>query len=139
MMLGATHLSAWITVPAGGLLIGMLFLHWWRLSRPGIPPSRRRIRRVTAGMMLLTVPMLVTGLSVHDPTLNSRGYLLTWSAIIVMLLLIVIGAILDVVNNLRMHQRMLAREILESLHELSEGPGSDAAGASEPAAENGVS
>jgi undecaprenyl pyrophosphate phosphatase UppP len=138
-MLATVHVNPAMAAPLGAAAVGALLWYWARLGRPVVPASRRSIRRFVTAMMILTVPLLVLGASVHDPEVNHRSYILTWMGVLVMIAVIVLGALIDVVNNLRLYQQMVHDEITESLRRIAEAerrqhtPGPEA-----PATENGL-
>lgn len=139
MTLAAVHLAPVLTVPPALLAVAALVWYWRRLGHPAVPSSRRSIRRMVTTLMVLTLPLLVLGLSVHDPEVNDRGYILTWTAIMGMVLLIMLGAMLDVINNLRLYQQQLKDEIAVNLRRITEAEQRQRRAGGEPATENGLS
>ena len=136
-MLAAVHLSLLLTAPIGTAAVAFLVWCWVRQGRNQSPRSRVQIRRIATVLMIMTVPLLVLGVSVHDPAVNQRGYILTWTATMGMILLIVFFAIADVINNMRLHHHRLSRQIADSLQDLSGRNGSDP-GDEAPTTENGI-
>lgn len=120
-MLAAVHLSPWFTVLIGTLSLGSLGWYWWRLGDSGLPPSRRRVRRLATALMIMTLPLLVAGLSVHDPSVNQHGYLLAWTSVMGLVFLIVLLAVADIVNNARLYREHLTNRIVDSLDTNSRG------------------
>ncbi len=137
-MLAAVHLSLLLTAPLGTAGMGILVWCWVNQGRSQAPRSRVRIRRIAAVLMIMTVPLLVLGASVHDPVANQQGYILTWTATMGMILLIVFFAIADVINNLRLHQKRLSSEIALSLQDLARREADESADDA-PTTENGIS
>jgi hypothetical protein len=94
-----------------------------------VPASRRKIRRLSLVIMLLAMPMLVRGLSFVDPDVDKRPYLLVWMTAFVMVLIVIVTALLDAVNTLRLHQshrhevlREAAAQLAKSLRDRKQQP-----------------
>jgi len=137
-MLANVHLNPALGAPLGAAAVALLLWYWVRLGRPGVPASRRSIRRFVTAMMILTVPLLVLGMSVHDPEVNHRGYILTWTAVLAMIAVIVLGALIDVINNLRLYQRMVHDEITDSLRRIADAERRQRAGGSRSSGVPGI-
>ena len=119
MILASVHLAPVVTVPLAIALGAWLIWHWWALGRQSVPPSRRMIRRIAAGLMLITLPMLVRATSFVDPDVEKRAYLLAWSAVMVMIVLVSITALIDAVNNLLLHQRLRQEHLEQAARSLA--------------------
>lgn len=108
----AVHAPLALTMPvaiAGGLVI---VWYWLCLGRTGVPVSRRWIRRISIVFLLVSLPMLVRGMSVLDSRTNPGEYVATWMVAIVMVVLVMVTAVIDAANNLRIHRRM-RQEVVE--------------------------
>jgi hypothetical protein len=95
-----------------------LWWHWWAMGRPGVAPSRRRTRRPTTMLLLVALPLIVAGLSFIDLATQPRAFILTWTLVMVFMLLAMLGAAIDAVNSLRIHQAELDREVAKAAKEL---------------------
>jgi hypothetical protein len=104
MTFSSVHLSPAWSLPLAIGLSGVLVWYWLRLGCGEVPPSRRKIRRFSIAIMLLSLPMFVRALSYLDPEVDKRPYVVTWTLAIFMLLLVIATALMDAVNNLRLHQ-----------------------------------
>jgi hypothetical protein len=113
MTLAAVHLAPTLTIPLAIALSGLLAWYWFRLGRAEVPTSRRRIRRASLAIMLLSLPMFVRALSFLDPEVDQRPYVLTWTIATLMVLVVIVAAVIDAVNNLRLHHA----QRLDALHE----------------------
>jgi peptidoglycan/LPS O-acetylase OafA/YrhL len=110
-------LPPWIALPAAGFAMLFIAGHVLVMYRADIPPSRRRIR-VAAGLLMMVVAgLLGYGFGVVTPA-QSAMFVLTWLAIVGMLVIVVTVAMIDVINNLRLHaedrralRRAMARPI----------------------------
>lgn len=106
-------LPLWFTVPLAAASV-LLIAHQDRaIRRADMPESRRRIRRA-GGLLLILLPVLIAyALSVATPR-EPLGFVLSWSAVVGLLLLLVTVALADVVNTLRLlraERRELRREL----------------------------
>lgn len=102
-LLAAVHAAPAITVPVAivaGITLGWL---WWWHGREGVPRSRRVLRRISIVGLLLLVPMLVAGTSFIDPDLAPRRYAEVWTMLIGILFVVVVLAVIDALNTLRLH------------------------------------
>jgi len=120
LLLAATHLSPWICVPFGaaaGLGLGVL---WWKFGGPQVPASRRRIRRVSTVVALILVPILVAGLCFIDPNTTPRHYAEVWTLAIALVFVLVLLAVVDVLNSVRLHANDHFRETDAAGRELDE-------------------
>ena len=117
-MLALVHLSPTLTIPIAIFIMVILVWYWRRLGSETTSPRRRNIRRFATVLMLIAVPVLVLGLSIYDPAVNQSGYIMSWSAALGLILLLILCAGIDVINNVRQYDRQLRGEIVNSLHHL---------------------
>ena len=117
-MLAIVHLSPALTIPIAIFIMVILAWYWRRLGSETTSPRRRNIRRLATLLMLIAVPVLVLGLSIYDPAVNQSGYIMSWSAALGLILLLILCAGIDVINNVRQYDRQLRGEIVNSLHQL---------------------
>lgn len=118
MTLADVHLAPLFTVPPSLLAALVLLWLWMRVSRAEVPAGRRRVRRVSIALMLLALPPLVRGTSFIDPALRPREYLVTWSIVIVLVLLVLVTAAMDVAVSLRLHRELVEREMRRAADDL---------------------
>ncbi len=131
-MLALVHVSPAVTIPLAIFLMVILAWYWRRLGRDTTAPRRRNIRRLATVLMLITVPVLVLGLSIFDPALNQSGYITAWSAALGLILLLILCAGIDAMNNLRQYDRQLRGEMVSSLHQHHQVPDEAANPVDEP-------
>jgi hypothetical protein len=105
-MLAVTHLHPALSLLPAAIIAGWIVWYWWRLSRPEVPPSRRKIRRISIFLMAMSLPMFVRALSFIDPAVEPRPYVMTWLMALLMVALVIGTALLDAVNNMRLHRRL---------------------------------
>jgi C4-dicarboxylate-specific signal transduction histidine kinase len=119
-MIAAVLVPALWTVP--GALVCAVALVWYfvRLGGDDVPSSRRRVRRLSIASVLVTLPLFVWVLSFIDPTRQPAAFIVLWSVIFVMALIIIALALLDVVNNLRLHHEMVKADLNDAAAELAE-------------------
>lgn len=134
-MLAAVHVAPVYTVPAAVLLAAAVVWYWLRLGQTSVPASRRRIRRASLSLIFVTIPVIVSALSVVDPKQRASAYVVLWSAAVLCLLLIVVTAIFDALNNIRLHRDAALDESLTATAQLIRllGRGSDGTSASDEA------
>ena len=101
-------MPATIAVPLGVVLMLMVAGQLVVLSRTQQPASRRRIRRVNGGLMLVTIPVLTTGFSLVDPDRAPAVWSLVWLGAMFLLAFVVLFALLDALNTVRLARRRRA-------------------------------
>ncbi len=92
-----------ITAPIAILLIGVLITYFLILNRT-VPRSKRRLRRANT---IVQAALIITGvyaLSIADPQQNPASFVVSWIGVILLSLLTVGFAILDSLNNIRIHK-----------------------------------
>lgn len=117
-MLALVHFSPAVTIPFALFIMVILAWYWRRLGSEATSPRRRNIRSFATVLMLITVPILVLGLSIYDPAVNQSGYIMSWFAALGLILLLILCAGIDVINNVRQYDRQLRGEFVNSLHQL---------------------
>jgi hypothetical protein len=100
---------AWLVLPMAVVTVLVLAGHMHVMhGTPGVPVSRRRIRSVNAGLMLVTIPVLAYAFGIATPA-RTQAFAVAWSAGALLLGLIVLVALADVVNTWRLHGGERAR------------------------------
>ncbi|GMV24287.1 MAG: hypothetical protein AMXMBFR58_03180 [Phycisphaerae bacterium] len=108
-------IPTWIAATAAVITLLALALHMALLARTPMPASRRRIRTVNGWLMLGAIPVLMYAFGFAVPS-QARSFALAWAASIGLIGIIVLLAILDILNNWRLHRRasaQLRRELAE--------------------------
>ena len=125
MLQNSPLLPPWIALPAAGMAMLFIAGHVLVMYRADIPPSRRRIR-VAAGLLMMVVAgLLGYGFGVVTPAQSSM-FALTWMAILGLLGIVVGVAMIDVINNMRLHaedRRALRRAMARPMGEPAGGAG----------------
>lgn len=103
----------WIVLPMAALLMFAVAGHTIAISHSRQPASRKRIRQANGGLILVTIPLLATGLSLLDPARHAREWALVWMASVALLGFVIILALLDVANTVRLARRA-ARKLSRS-------------------------
>jgi cytochrome bd-type quinol oxidase subunit 2 len=116
-VIAAVHVHPAITSVLALLVAAVLGWYWHRMGDEHVPASRRRIRRISILCMLISLPMFIAALSLLDPAIHNqkRTYALAWTFALGMLLIIIITAVLDMMNNLRLHNTEQRRAALDSI------------------------
>lgn len=83
-----------------------------RSAKDRIPASRYRIRSVNGSMMLAVVPLLACAFSVVSPD-DQKFFTLLWMGCVGLLGIVVLLAVIDGLNNLRIGHREASRLIAE--------------------------
>jgi len=97
-----TDLPPRVALPAAAMLAGLCLWYWRRLGREGVPESRRRIRRFSLLLILITLPGLVWCSSLVDHRVDPRGYVVGWLCCLMLLAMIVLTAVADVLDTMRL-------------------------------------
>ena len=111
-MIAVVHLSPVVTLPivCGLALLGVWY--WRRMGRGSVPPIRRRLRRIglllgAAGLVLMTA-----AISFFDPAVQQTAYLISWLAVLFVVLMAVVVATLDALATIRLHQKSVERQLV---------------------------
>jgi peptidoglycan/LPS O-acetylase OafA/YrhL len=110
-VLAAVHVSPFVTVPVLVVLLIAGAAYWRRLGRGSVPRPRRRLRRLGLAVGGVAAITGTAALSVFDPDLRPRGYLLAWGVVVCLLLPAVLVAAADAIFTIRLHQRSLERRL----------------------------
>ena len=120
MMLALVHISPAVSVPLLAMVGIVLVAYWRRLGRASVPESRCTIRRISLALMMLALPVLTKAVSFLDPELAGESYLRTWTIVFILLSAVVMTAMIDAINSLRLIQREQQRDMLEAAKTLRE-------------------
>ncbi|MFI4881371.1 MAG: hypothetical protein ACIAQU_02175, partial [Phycisphaerales bacterium JB064] len=91
----------WVSAPMAMLTLVAVAAHLIAMRGAPMPESRRRIRTANGWLILITVPVLAIAFSVVSPQ-QPRRFALVWAVAILLLGLVVLMAVLDMGNNLRL-------------------------------------
>jgi uncharacterized paraquat-inducible protein A len=97
-------LPAWVVLPVAAFMLLVVALHLLLLLRSEMPASRRRIRTLNGWLMLFLVPMGAAAFGVVSPS-DPRLFVLIWTIVVLMLVLLIGLAMLDMVNTTRLYRR----------------------------------
>lgn len=95
-------LPAWLVIPLASVAMIAVGAHLLWIQDADVPSSRRRIRTLSGLLMLVVTPMLAHGLLAGAP--SPRTFVLLWTCITVLVTTILVLALLDAVNNVRLHR-----------------------------------
>ncbi|MCE7972718.1 MAG: hypothetical protein DYG92_00100 [Leptolyngbya sp. PLA1] len=128
LALGGALAPLWIVAPLGVVTLLVVSGHVLGLWRAEMPASRRRIRIANGLLMMMSIPLGVYAMSVADPAVQKREFLLSWMMIVGLVTLVLALAAGDILNNWRLYfaeKRRLAREVHESVgRDAADAPGS---------------
>jgi len=129
----AAHPS--LTIPVAVVIALPLVWYWRRLGREDVPSSRRVIRRCSIALMLAALLGLVSGLSLLDPHTHQQGWVIAWTAVAFLMMLIIAAALVDAINNLNVHRQEKRQAMTNAATELivaiRKARNADASGASQ--------
>lgn len=112
-------LLAWsLTVPMASVLAFAILWYWIALDKSNVPASRRRIRRASMVVLLVSLPVFVRALSFISHQSNPSQFVIIWSMLLVLLLLLVITAIADVVNTMNIHREQQIKVMTKAAAEM---------------------
>ncbi len=117
-MMLAVHLPPAVTIPpAIGLALWIMW-YWKRLDEPKVDAKRRRIRRASIMVMFVALIPFVRALSFVDHQTNPTGYVISWLLVTFAIGLVVVTAILDSLNTVRMHHAEQIDEAAKASYDL---------------------
>ena len=82
-----------------------------------MPPSRRRIRVATGWLSMFAIPLSAYGFGIASPS-DAGTFTIVWMMVIGLIAAIVMLAVLDAVNTMRLHRKAgdrVQRELRENL------------------------
>ncbi len=113
----AIHMSPAVTVPLGLFMTLVLAWYWHSIGLPDVPSSRRRIRRVSLGFIEATLICLVLAMSFIDHATQPSAYVFAWTGVLLLLLLVLVTAVIDLVNNMRLEEFAKQDRVIEAAAE----------------------
>ncbi len=117
-MILAVHLPPAVTIPPVIGLALWIMWYWKRLDDPNVDAKRRRIRRASIVVMFVALIPFVWALSFVDHQTNPTGYVISWLLVLFAIGLVVVTAILDSLNTVRMHHAEQTDEAAEASYDL---------------------
>lgn len=117
----------WLGVPVAAVLMLMVAAHALAVGESDHPASRKRIRQANAVMILLTLPLLTMGFCVLSPRSHPREWALVWMSSFALLGFVVLLAVADMLNTLRLLRTARARLRRELVHGSSDQNASNGA------------
>ncbi len=110
-MIIAAQLPGAVTIPIAAVLAFAILWYWIALDKPNVPASRRRIRRASMVVLLVSLPVFVQALSFSNHQTNASQYVIVWSMALLLLVLLVITAIADALNTMKLHRDKQIQEM----------------------------
>lgn len=118
MTLAAVHFSPMVSLPVALILTAVLVWYWLQLGKREVPRSRRLIRRTSLVMSFLVLMTATIGVSFIDPRAHQTAYVVTWAIVIFLILLIMVTAVVDIFNSLRVQRELRTRMQIEAAADL---------------------
>lgn len=101
--------TPWFTMPMAAVTLVLIAGHLMAMHAvKDMPASRKRIRSMNGGLMLVATPMLAIAFSVVTPA-NPRAFALAWTVSVGLVGMITLLAVLDAINNLRLYRMSRSR------------------------------
>lgn len=100
----APLLPGWVVLPVAIVLLLVVATNLLILLSAPMPPSRRRIRIATGWLMLILVPLGAAAFGVVTPS-DPRAFLMIWTLVIALLLILIVLSVLDVFNTGRLYRQ----------------------------------
>lgn len=94
-----------LVAPPCALLMLILAGYVLAMREADMPESRRRIRTAGSIVMMMTLPLIVYLFSIVSAS-TPRRFILTWAVLIGLIFMLVVLALVDVFNNVRLHAKM---------------------------------
>lgn len=110
----AALVPAWLAFPVAAFLVVTIAIHLQSLKGAQMPESRRRIRSANGWVMLIATPVSAYAFGAAT-TQDPRAYVMVWLAVAGLLAIVMLLALLDMLNNRRLHRA----EVRESRGEFS--------------------
>lgn len=132
MILAAVHLPPSLTIPPAVGLAVVIAWYWRCLGAADIPDSRRRIRRASIAVALVTLPILVQAASFLDADDEPGPYVATWLFVIFSVGLVLVTVGLDTLNTMHLSHRQRRRRLEQATLDLVEASRKHRAGATPP-------
>ncbi len=123
LTLGTGSLApGWLVLPLAGVALLATAAHIVALREApagALPESRRRIRIATGWVIMVTIPLTAYAFGIATPS-DAGVYLTVWMAVVALLGAILMLALLDAVNTMRLH-RAAVRRLRAEYRRLREG------------------
>jgi hypothetical protein len=119
MILASAILPSWLVLPMAAVVLLVLAAHVNSLQTPEVPSSRRRIRSASGVLMMFVTALLAYAFGIVSPRVNPRMFVIAWTSISALLMMVVMLAGLDMVNTLRLH-REAKRDLRQHLRDVRE-------------------
>jgi hypothetical protein len=112
-MQGTPVVPWWLAMPVAAALLVVLARYLIVIAGADMEARRKRIRLANTFLMMLVTPLVAYGFGVVTPS-RPRAYFFTWTLIVSLLLMIILLALLDMANSVRLH-RTQVRELRRNL------------------------
>lgn len=113
-------LPAWFVLPLGIATLVLIAGHLTAMQRAEMPASRKRIRTANGMVMLFTTPLIAYAFGIATSS-DAQTFVLVWAGVTVLVSVILLLAVVDVFNNVRLHRQRLRRLRGEALREAGFG------------------
>ena len=111
----------WLVLPLAGIALLATATHIILLReapKGSLPESRRRIRIVTGWVIMFAIPLTAYAFGIARPA-AAGTYLIVWMAVVALIGAVLMLAMLDALNTVRLH-RMASRQLRREFRRLQE-------------------
>lgn len=98
----------WVAMPLGAAVLLVLAVYLLALGGAEMDARRKRIRTANTILMMLVTPLIAYGFGVATPS-RGRAYVFVWVLICSLLFMVIMLALLDMLNSLRLHRAQMRR------------------------------
>lgn len=112
----------WLVLPLAGVALLATAAHIIALReapKGALPESRRRIRVATGWVIMVTIPLIAYAFGIATPS-SVGTYMTVWMAVTALIGAILMLAMLDAMNTIRLH-RTDARHLRNEFRRIQEG------------------
>jgi hypothetical protein len=109
----APLLPWWLTMSLGALVLLILARYLLALGGADMNARRKRIRGANTILMMLVTPLVAYGFGVATPS-RARAYVFVWVLICSLLFMIILLALVDMLDSVRVH-RVQVRELRRAM------------------------
>ena len=99
---GGPLAPAWFVIPLAVLTLLIVASHVVTIDRSDMPPSRKRLRTVNGILMMFTIPLAAYAMGGVGPE-RSRVFVMVWTIVAGLVVLVLLLAIADLLNTWRMN------------------------------------
>ena len=113
-----TMAHPWLVLPLTAVVMALTIWHVLAIQRTAMPASRRRIRTASGLLMLLLFAALTYALA-GAPISERRLFVLSWLAVLGLVMLVLMLAAMDMANTVRLSGRLRRQLTTQAAQDLA--------------------